>query len=209
MKISLVIPTYEMHGVGVQMLERSLESLEQQSFKDFEVIISDNSDDHAIENLIKDFKDLDLKYFRNPIKGMATNTNYGMKQSQGELIKVLYQDDYLATSSSLQEITDNFSPADNWLVTACSNNPYPFYSENRNTLGSPSCLTIRNEDPLLFNENLKWVLDLDYYKRMNRKYGVPKVLNVIGVIMGIGDHQDTNHLSNEIKQNEENLVNWS
>lgn len=204
MRLSIAIPCYEMHGVGVQMLERCLESLEQQTFKDFEVVISDNSKDEGIYNICRDFKSLNILHGYNPDVGMAANTNCAIKESSGELIKILYQDDYLAHSKALQIIIDNFDEQHNWLITACSNNHFPYYSA-ANTLGSPSVLTIRNKHPLLFDKNLKWVLDLEYYKRLFAKYGLPKLINDVNVIIGIGNHQETNHLTLEEKLKEEQL----
>lgn len=201
-KISVCIPTYEMHGIGVQMLERNLEMLEKQTFKDFEVVVSDNSNDLKIFHLCRDF-DLDINYEKSLSKGNAANRNNAIKMAKGELIKMLDQDDYFASEKSLQDIVNNFDERDNWLITGCSNNHFPRYQENANTLGSPSVLTIRNKDPLFFNEDLKWVLDLDYYRRMNKKYGLPKILQRINVIIGIGEHQNTNHIPLEIKLKEE------
>lgn len=198
MRISVVIPVYEMHGKGEKFLKRALESTKSQTFKDYDIIVSDNSSGNKLKNLCKD-----LIYIRNPWRiGMAANTNFALTSASGQLIKILYQDDYLAHNGALQEISDNFTESDSWLVTACSNNPNPFYSVN-NTLGSPSCLTIRNIEPLLFNEKLKWCLDLDYYHRMYKKFGEPKILLNSGVVIGLGSWQETNNLSEEIKRKEE------
>ena len=49
--ISICIPTYEMNGMGVEYLEYSFNILYSQTFKDFEIIISD----HSESNLIKDY----------------------------------------------------------------------------------------------------------------------------------------------------------
>lgn len=201
MKISICIPTYEMHGVGPQMLSRCLDSVNRQSFKDIEIIVSDNSKDNGVYDVCRSYP---VRYLRNPIIGMAANTNNGIKKAQGELIKILYQDDYLAPDS-LKDISDVFGPKTSWLIQACSNNPKPFFSKSENTLGSPSVLTIRNKDPLLFDEDLSWVLDLDYYKRMFDLYGQPKILNKVGVIMGLGAWQHTYHMSDEDKINEQNI----
>ena len=47
---SICIPTYEMKGLGASYLKSTFEILAIQSFKDFEVVISD----HSIEDKIKD-----------------------------------------------------------------------------------------------------------------------------------------------------------
>ena len=201
-KISVVVPVYEMHGVGIQMLERSLDILERQTFKDFEVVVTDDSDDVKLVKLCDDFT---VKYLRNPgDKGIASNTNFGIKQAKGELIKILYQDDYLAYDEALEDIVKNFE--NGWLITACSNTLIPHYNDKirtgYNTIGSPSVLTIKNDNPLLFDTSLKWLVDCEYYQRTFERYGEPKILLKPGVVIGIGDWQQTNQLTNEQKNEE-------
>lgn len=60
-------------------LRRLMESLEMQTFRDFEIVIT------------KDGR-------------MAENTNSAIKKAKGEIIKILYMDDYLAHSDSLKNI---------------------------------------------------------------------------------------------------------
>lgn len=168
-------------------LLRLQDSLEKQTFQDFEIIIT------------KEGK-------------MAENTNAGIKKAKGKLIKILYQDDYLAHEQSLQEIVDNFDKG--WLVTGCVhsndgetvfNSHTPEWNEDihiRNTIGSPSVLTIENNDPLLFDELMTWMLDCDYYKRLFQRYGKPTLLNDMNVVIGVGEHQTTHILSEERKTTE-------
>ena len=210
--ISVVIPTYQMQG-GVEFLKRSLEAIKRQTYKDVEVIISDNSDNDDIENLIQDY---DCLYFRNPIKGMAENTNNAIDKASGDLIKILFQDDFLAHNEALENIVNNFQGA--WLVTGCNhleadpmsglgyvgNEHYAEWNDQiyiRNTIGSPSVLTISKEVMLRFNP-YKYVLDADFYKRIYDQLGEPTILNDINVTIGLGKHQQTNLLSQEEKENE-------
>ena len=204
MKISVVIPTYEMFGKGVQFLTNSLEILEKQTFKDFEVVISDNSEDEAIKKIALMGWNFQVVYSKNRrVKNMSGNTNNGILKATGEYIKILFLDDYLAHENALQDIANyKFD----WLVTACSNNSSPYYADEIkrgvNKIGSPSVLTFKNQNPLLLNEELNWVVDCDYYIRLYRKYGLPVISNKVNVVIGIGDHQVTNHLSDEAKLKE-------
>ena len=213
-KISVCIPTYEMRGEATRVLTRSFDVLKRQTFKDFEVVISDNSENDVIKNLCEspEYKSLNINYFKNPIKGLAQNTNEAIKNAKGEIIKILYMDDYLADENALERIKDNFDGY--WLVTGCEHddgakryNPhYPRYNKKmyrgKNTIGAPSVLAIKNESPLFFDENMTWLLDCDYYQRMYDEYGEPTVLNEINVVIGTGKHQVTNILSNSAKKKE-------
>lgn len=208
-----------MHGKALELLRRNFDMLKKQTFKDFEVIVSDNSEDSIVKNLCADKTNdsLNIRYIKNPRKGLSQNSNESLKHANGTLIKILFMDDYLADENSLQDIVDNFRGG--WLVTGCGHdrgdgkiiNPhFPAYNKKvylgKNTIGSPSVLTIPNKDIILFDENLTWLLDCDYYKRLYDKFGKPSILNKINVVIGIGKHQTTNQLRYYIKLKEKFLM---
>jgi glycosyltransferase involved in cell wall biosynthesis len=200
-KISVCIPVYEQKGLGKDFLKHSLDILAKQTFKDFEVIVADNSTyfmRDQIEWLCGHYRF--VKYFANPNKGLVVNTNFAISKATGGLIKILFQDDFLYSETSLQEIWDNFKG--DWMVTACEHSPdgvtmirpfYPKYNHNiylgENTISSPSVLTIKNEGHLTFDEDLEMLMDCDYYKRCYDKFGEPTILNTINVVNRIGTHQ--------------------
>lgn len=212
--ISIAIPTHEMEN-GEYFFKRCMDSCWDQTFQDFEIVVTDNSDNNVIENLCEKWYKTGVKYFRNPRKGMAPNTNEAIKKSTGDLIKILYMDDYLIHNQVLEKIVRYFKG--HWLVTGCTHttrgkyffdNHIPHYSEDihtgHNTIGSPSVLTIKNENPLLFDEEMQWVLDCDYYRRMYDLYGKPVVLKEICTAIGLHEGQITNLLSNDQKISEIN-----
>ena len=166
---------------GAFFLWRAINSIMEQTFKSYEIIIVKEG-------------------------SMPVNTNAGIKKAQGQLIKILYLDDYFAHPNALQEIADNFEFMDEWLITACDTNLNPYWTDDihlgNNKLGSPSCLTFRNRDIELFDENLSWLLDCDLYKRLYEKHGEPKILKSINVNIGVGDHQMTNLMSDDYKLSE-------
>lgn len=210
-KITVAIPTSEMKD-GKYFFRRCLDSLWNQTFQDFEIVVTDNSDDDTILNICEWYR-TGIKYFRNPRKGMAQNTNEAIKRSEGKLIKILYMDDYLAHDEALERIAGHFKRGQ-WLVTSCQHDDglevykthHPYYSQDINTgnnsIGSPSVLTIRNKNPLLFDEKMTWLLDCDYYKRMYDLYGEPTILKDINVIIGLHDGQATHTMGDERKLQE-------
>lgn len=170
---------------GADFLWASVNALMEQSFQDFEIVIT------------KEGK-------------MAENTNAGIKRARGEYIKILYLDDQLAHKDALKEIVEAVEGHE-WLINGCDTNVYPYYTEDietgNNKLGSPSCLTIRNSEPLLFDENMSWLLDCDYYKKMYEDFGEPVILDGVHVIMGVGEHQMTHILTHADKIAEEEYMN--
>jgi glycosyltransferase involved in cell wall biosynthesis len=222
--ISIVIPTYEMLGNGLFFLELSLKKILQQTYKNIEVVISDHSVDSKIEELILVYSDkLNIKYFKNNNNrgSSSANLNNGIINSSGSIIKILMQDDYLYEKTAIENIFNTFNQNENiiWLVTGCvygnknglvRGNMFPTYTEDiivgNNKIGSPSVLTIKNENPILFNNELIWMMDCDYYKRLFDNYGKPFVLMEHQVYITQHQHQLTSLLSFERKNKEVELI---
>jgi glycosyltransferase involved in cell wall biosynthesis len=214
-KISICIPTYEMHGLGKIYLKQSFDILREQTFQDFNVIISDHSKDSEIEKLCLEYtKYFLIVYIKNTQNrgNSSANINNAIKNANGEIIKILFQDDFLYNKNSLKDIAENFDlQKDHWMVTACEHSKdikylfrpfYPRYNHfihlGFNTISSPSVLSIRNKNILFFDEKLIWLMDVDYYKQCYKKFGSPKILNKINVVNRVGKHQVSNSLINGI-----------
>lgn len=204
-KISLIVPIYGMDNAEF-FLKRNLDSILSQTFTDYEIIITDDSDDDFLKIFCSKYP---VQYFKNTGRhSMADNTNCAIDHASGDLIKILYQDDYFYNGNSLDDIDKYFVGQSSWFVTGCThtmdgvnffNNHSPYYSESDNTIGSPSVLTFTKEVTERFDPQFHYVLDLDLYKRLFREYGKPKILNKINVVMGIHSGQKTNLLSNDRK----------
>lgn len=211
-KVSIIIPIYNMDN-ATAFLERNLDSIISQNFTDYEIIVSDDSNDDTLKTWLSRYP---VTYYKNlGVKGMAHNTNNAINQANGELIKILFQDDYFYNHSSLRTIVRHFTERTWWFATGCThsmdgvhtfNDHKPYYSESDNTIGSPSVVTFRREITERFDPNFHWVLDLDLYRRLYRKYGKPKVYDQVNVVIGIGLHQKTHHLTDERKALEHELL---
>jgi len=213
MKISICIPCYEMHGLGGDFLSFSLDRILEQTHKDYEVVVSDHSQSDLIKNVCTNYESfgIDLKYIRNKnnLGNSSANINNAILNSSGEIIKILFQDDFLFHKRSLSHINKIFSITNNfWLVTASCHsldgknfekNYYPIYTddimEGNNLISSPSVLSFRkSEHQILFDENLVWLMDCDIYKRLHMKHGEPFYLNVINVVNRTWEGQFNNHI---------------
>lgn len=75
-----------------------------------------------------------------------------------------------------------------------------------NTIGPPSVLSFVNAPPLLFNEDLVWLMDCEYYMRLLRRYGPPARSKHFNTIVRVGDHQLTNHISDHVRSREADIV---
>jgi glycosyltransferase involved in cell wall biosynthesis len=218
-KISICIPTWEFGGLGAEVLGFSFQKMRTQLFKDFEVCVSDNSDDNKTEILCQQWSDLlDIKYLKNPVKGAATNSNKCIEMASAPLIKFLCADDFLYDNDSLLNIYEGFDDTVAWLFTEYihTTNRINYYrhfipSMNPNialinTLGTPSGLSMRNTEmataEFLFDTNLKYFYDCDFYYRMNNVFGPPKILPVITMANYIWPESVTSNTTEEMMQKE-------
>jgi len=195
-----------MYGYGEAYLRASFEVLCGQSFKDFDVVISDNSRDQKILELCEEFAvQLPIRFYRNlRSQGISANLNNAIGNASGKLIKILFQDDYLYTSDAIGKVVKNFDlRKDTWMVSK-SEHSYdavtylreftPKFSRSVlfgvNTISSPSVLTIKNSSNLpRFDENLTLLMDCDYYFQCYLLFGEPKILCDVNVVNRIGAHQ--------------------
>lgn len=222
---SIAIPTYEMKGYGDEFLSFSFGKLYKQSFKDFEVVVSDHSRNNEIKELCERWSNmLNIKHLKNDFKvgGSSPNINNAIKNSEGKWIKLLWQDDFLFNNESL-EITKKYIENNNdsvWFASACEHTNdgfslyrpfYPKWSDDiqfgNNTISSPSVITIKNDNnKFYFDEDLIWLMDVEYYKRMYDTYGEPTYINEITVVNRTWNESVSNSLSKDIKNNEVNLM---
>jgi len=222
--ISIAIPTYESSGKGKEYLKFQFERFINQTYKDFEVIISDHSLDDEIKEACEEYGDrLQIRYLRNKIgRGSSShNINNAIRNCEGEIIKLLFLDDFLWDEDSLFHIAEAFDSDTNWLVSACEHTRddgksfyrsfYPRYNDQiylgNNTISSPSVLSIRNtKDKIYFDDRLIWLMDVDYYKRLYDKYGSPTILNKITVVNR--DHADqlSHTMDPKIKEREYHMM---
>lgn len=219
MKISVCIPTYEMYGRGAEFLAFSLERIVNQTYQDFEVVISDQSTDDTIFEVVSSYKNrLNLLYNRTEGRGSSLNTNTAIRMATGDVVKILFQDDFLHHEGALHNIADVFSEnvKIKWVITESYHTTdgitlynlfRPIFNltslqQGKNTISSPSVLSFRNEDPIFFDEGLTWVMDTDYYIRLYERYGEPTVLKIPGVVNRIWTQQHTNAIPMNTKETE-------
>lgn len=104
MKVSIITVTFNRgHLIGETLL-----SVLAQSHTNFEHIIVDDGSTDNTEEVVQNFNDERIKYFKRPrTANLSKLHNYGLKQSTGELIAILDSDD-LWHKDKLKIILDIF-----------------------------------------------------------------------------------------------------
>ena len=105
-KVSFCFTTFKRHDY----LKSTLESVQNQTFSDFEVIVSDNDPEESGRTVVKSF-DSRFKYFpNNENLGMKKSFNKSLERSSGEFIVMIADDDpvYPDMLETLLALTDKY-----------------------------------------------------------------------------------------------------
>lgn len=211
MLISICIPAYK----RVTFLQRLLDSVAIQSFRDFEVILTDDSPGTEVSELVKQYVDkFPIIYHKNPAAlGTPENWNEGVRRASGKWIKLMHDDDWFSGPGSLQQFADatHQHPEVDFFFSAYSNvfegtgrtqlvlanlfrrkqlmrNPVTLFSKN--IIGPPSVTMYRHEKELVYDKTTKWVVDIDFYIRYLHRHDFVYLAKPL-VNVGINQHQVT------------------
>jgi glycosyltransferase involved in cell wall biosynthesis len=188
-KFSICIPTHDRGENGQKWMRELLDSIKKQTFKDFDIVVTDQSKNDLILNVCKEYSDdFQFTYVRYEGNVPCENINFGLDECGGEIIKIIFSDD-IFTSNLALEILNNFYEENQtkWAfsgfceMTEDGKTTYdeklPIWSEYTlegcNLLSSPSVVSFRNDCKEYFDENLKLYLDVEFYHRMRWKNGIP------------------------------------
>ena len=211
-KVSICIPAYKQ----VDYLQRLLDSLLIQTFTDFEVVITDDSPDNAVEVLVQGYLSrLPIRYYRNqPSRGMPGNWNTALDLARGAYIKIMHDDDWFAKPEALGKLVQALD--DNPAVDFAYSAYYNFYigSGNKklmaspayfrkaftqdpvnilhdNLVGPPSVVIHRNKPAYRYDEKVRWTVDVDFYIRLlQQQPGFVYIADTL-LYVGMGKEQIT------------------
>ena len=91
--VSIGIPTYNRAN---SYLRYSLRSAVSQTYKNIEIIVSDNCSSDNTESVVREFNDPRIRYYRQEGNiGPVRNRNFCLEQSQGQYFLLLFDDDVI------------------------------------------------------------------------------------------------------------------
>lgn len=213
MKVSICIPAYRQ----VDFLRVTLRSIQEQDFDDYELIVSDDSPDDSVRDLLGQFAFGDrLRYVKNaPALGSPENWNAAIRLARGDYVKIQHHDDHFVRPDALRrfvELLDADPAADFGFAASLVEHvdsglervhrptqaqlddlrADPAALFNGNCVGAPSATICRRGLGLEYDGRMKWLVDIDYYYRVLMRNGhfayTPEVL--IGTPTNAG-HQVT------------------
>lgn len=92
--VSICIPTYN----GAEFIEEALNSALEQTYKNIEIVVSDDSSNDNTLSIIRerlDKAEVPFAIYNHDPKGIGANWNYCVEKANGTFVKFLFQDDLL------------------------------------------------------------------------------------------------------------------
>ena len=107
--LSIVIPSFRQ----AKELEGALQSIDAQTFRNFEVLVVDAGSDETVRAVIDKFSHLPIKFTSEPDKGIYDAMNKGIEKSAGDYLYFMGCDDRLASPNVLSLMFDDKSNTKN------------------------------------------------------------------------------------------------
>lgn len=183
---SICIPAFK----RVQYLKRLLDSIALQSFKDYEVVVTDDSPGEEVTELCNLYHgSMCIRVFKNKVNlNTPENWNEAIRRAKGKWIKIMHDDDWFSKSESLQQFAKAIEqhPDCSFFFSAYKNvyeetqrvmpvfiKPFWRKALNRdpniliadNVIGPPSAILHKNDQRIWYDRQMKYVVDIDFYIR--------------------------------------------
>jgi len=212
--ISICIPAYK----RLAYLQRLLDSIKIQTYKNYEIIITDDSADETVKDFTENYRDIaSIKYYKNeePL-GTPENWNESIRKANGKWIKLMHDDDWFADENSLEIFADAIGKSGGCPFIFCAHNNVdensdkivpvhlnlvgksllgqsPLNLMKRQFIGAPSNTLIRKDIELFYDNRFKWVVDFEFYIRCLRKTKCFYYINNTLVNIGLNREQVTQY----------------
>jgi glycosyltransferase involved in cell wall biosynthesis len=210
--ISVCIPAYN----RPDYLKRLLDSIQKQTYRHFEVVISDDSAGSEVEDLIRQHPLMaSIRYFRNHLPaGTPENWNEAIRLAKGEWIKLMHDDDWFSDNRALQIFAEMVKkhPEARFFFSEYRNvylennreeevRISPFWRKRLianpenliwgNMIGPPSVTLHKKIPECTYDKQLKWLVDIDFYIRYLRAFSRPVLVPEMLICVGLGEDQVT------------------
>lgn len=211
--VSVILPTYN----RASLLPRAIQSVLNQTYKNFELIIIDDHSNDNTDKVVKEFKDNRVRYIRHKEnKGAAAARNTGIRLAKGKYIAFQDSDDEWLPKKLERQIIifENLSPkygvvySGYWRISKEQKTYLPSIDINKkegnihksllNTSFVPMVTVICRKGYFkkagLFDEKLPRLQDWELCLRISKRYKFKFIDEPLVVVY----HQSTNSISNNI-----------
>ena len=179
---SIVLPVFN----NLELFRRALGSTLQQQGVEMEIIVTDDSTNTAIADYVASLNHPQLRYFHNqPGLGAVSNWNHGLSKAQGDYVILMHHDEAMTGEDYLQrvqrllddgcdvvvsdvEVSINGIIKRRHFTTAIKRFffRHPSLLFFTNAVGPCACVAFKRELIQDFNNQLHWLVDVEWYYRM-------------------------------------------
>lgn len=212
--ISICIPAYK----RPKNIDRLLHSISIQTFKSYEIIITDDSPDDSLSPVLQQYAHLPITYFKNEkALGTPANWNKAISLAKGEWIKMMHDDDWFLTDGALEAFATATQKGAKFIFSGYKNvlngkeiedKRFPVHLRSRilktpltllseNVIGPPSVTLVHRSVTEQYDTFMKWRVDIDFYIRLLQQYNDFTFIDELLIAVGISETQVTNICINQ------------
>lgn len=217
--LGVCIPCHVNSEEELTLLYRALESIRSQTLRPQEIVLSDDSPTPINSlKILATFPEMNIRVLRNSFtKGIASNSNFGVSYLNTEWVHVLHQDDWLFAATSYREIAKQAEELDQtyrwFLVSGIHEDGSKILPEWKksnlfgfNSIGGPSCLFIRNEDYIPYDERFRMLVDVKNYSDYFSAFGEPGIIEIPSICYGNPPSRVSRNMTLDQTLGEMNLI---
>lgn len=188
-----------------------------QDYKHIEVILSDDTPDDSIEKVAAAYSDkLAIQYHpHKPSLRSPRNWNYALDAANGQYLMLLHQDDWFHDTKAISTYLSAFSKHPEAGFVFCKNTaikpsgeaitlqtfPWllktiqydPYHLVRSDVIGPPSNVMLKKSIGVRYDEELVWLVDVDYYVRLIEAGHKYVYLDRHLISIGLHEDQMTNY----------------
>jgi hypothetical protein len=220
--LSVLIPVHDPTQVYEDYISDALTSISIQKHQPDQVLLVANHEIPYLESLRARFRDiLEIEFKMSQADSAAENINFGVRESRGQFVKLLFQDDKLIGDDCLTEllrplVNNRFK----WSVVGSVSvdrasgeivsSIFPKYTRKiilgTNLIGAPSVVCFNKDFYVPMDPQLKYMFDCDWYLKMAHNFGKPFEVQKIAVDIGVHGGQAT-HWAKDLSSSELQILN--
>jgi len=209
--VSICIPAYK----KPEYVVRCIESVLKQTYKQVEIVISDDSPNQDIKLAIESYNSsISIKYYHNlPALKSPINWNNALNKASGSFYMLMHQDDWFETDTAIETYIKAFEANPKIDFVFCRNTAiqpdgqvlrlqaipsllanmqkHPNHLVRANVIGPPSNTMLRSNVTVRYDEAYIWLVDVDYYVQLLEAGHVYKYLDAHLVSIGLHEDQTT------------------
>ena len=213
--VSVVMPTYN----RANLLKTSINSILNQTYKNFELIIIDDGSKDNTKNIIFSYNDKRIRYYSNPTnKGISYSRNKGFSLAKGKYIMIMDDDDF--SLPNRMELQVNFLEKNknidvvvgqikNFKPTPQTHNEITIGLLQENPIGNANIMYKKDfalKNKITYDENLPISEDWNYWLDMlfsgAKFHSIPNIIlerNISSIKYHSGNFEDGNvHIRKKI-----------